>query len=366
MKLTRNFVLPLATLFFGLLLIPQAANAQIANCPKEPTQTTITDGEVFAGTNCTLETAGDIDSFVFSANDGDIYQVAAALNGFNFQICLTLYDPTGAAIASGCTNPALGQDAVVFDQTLTKTGSYSIDVTETTSGAQNYAVSLERIYPAPPNALAAQLATSYTGDIAALSQANAFSFGLVTTGQFRVTATLPSNPTTNLCLNVYSATGSSVGSGCTNPSLGQTSVQVNFTPTLAGTGVALVTAIYDDGTLSGYTLEVSCVSGNCMTNKTPPCTLKDSLSYNASTSTLTMNFTEGNTAVDTWNAWLTDQNTITNLFTVSQPITNPAQPITKTTTLSSEGTVGVLSTLTNTTKGILCSVYTQVNTGAPK
>jgi hypothetical protein len=78
-----------------------------------------------------------------------------------------------------------------------------------------------------------------------------------------------------------------------------------------------------------------------------------------------MNFTEGNTAVDTWNAWLTDQNTMTNLFTVSQPITNPAQPITKTTTLSPEGTVGVLSTLTTPKKGIICSVYTQINTGTP-
>jgi hypothetical protein len=365
MKLTRNFVLPLAALFFGLMLMPQAAHAQIADCPTEPTQTTIADGEVFAGANCTLKTAGDIDSFVFSANEGDVYEVAAALNGFNFQICLTLYDPNGAAIDSGCTNPELGQDAVVFNQTLTMTGSYSIDVTESSSGTQNYAVSLERIYPVPPNAQLAKLSTSYTGDIAALSQANAFSFALVTTGQFRVTATLPNNPTTNLCLTVFSATGSSVGSGCTNPSLGQTSVVVNFTPTQAGTGLALVTAIYDDGTLSGYTLEVACVSGNCGKTQTPPCTLKDSLNYNSSTNTLTMNFTVGNTSATTWNVWLTEENTLTQMFSVAQPITNPPVVIPKTTSLSPSGIAGVLTTLTTPAKGIICSNFSSINTGTP-
>jgi hypothetical protein len=37
--------------------------------------------------------------------------------------------------------------------------------------------------------------------------------------------------------------------------------------------------------------------------------------------------------------------------------------VTKTTSLSPEGTVGVLSTLTTSTKGIICSSYEQINTG---
>jgi hypothetical protein len=78
-----------------------------------------------------------------------------------------------------------------------------------------------------------------------------------------------------------------------------------------------------------------------------------------------MKFTVGNTSYSgaTWNAWLTYQNTIESLFSQSQPITNPPKVITKTKTgLSSEGVVGVLSTLTTTTKGIVCSSYQQINT----
>jgi hypothetical protein len=96
-----------------------------------------------------------------------------------------------------------------------------------------------------------------------------------------------------------------------------------------------------------------------------PCTLTDSPSYKAATKTLTMKFTVGNDVATTWNAWLSYQNTVENLFSVSQPITSPAVTITKTATLSPEGTVGILSTLTTSTDGIICSSYEQINTGTP-
>jgi hypothetical protein len=94
-------------------------------------------------------------------------------------------------------------------------------------------------------------------------------------------------------------------------------------------------------------------------------TLKDSLSYSASTSTLTMNFTVGNNVVTTWNAWLVYQNTMTLLFSTSQPITIPPVVIPKTASVGTEGTVGVLTTLTTPTKGIFCFNYTQTKTGTP-
>jgi len=96
-----------------------------------------------------------------------------------------------------------------------------------------------------------------------------------------------------------------------------------------------------------------------------PCTLKDTVKYNATSSTLTMNFTVGNTSAATWSAWLTDQNTITELFSVPQPITTPPMAITKTASLTKEGKVGVLSTLTTPTQGIICSSFVTVNTGTP-
>ena len=101
----------------------------------------------------------------------------------------------------------------------------------------------------------------------------------------------------------------------------------------------------------------------------PTCTLKDTATYSATTSTLTMAFTVGNKAATTWNAWLTDQNTMISLFSVAQPITSPPGApvaITKTySSLSKEGKVGVLSTLTTPTGGIICSNWEQVSTGTP-
>jgi hypothetical protein len=104
----------------------------------------------------------------------------------------------------------------------------------------------------------------------------------------------------------------------------------------------------------------------------PPCTLTDSASYSATTSTLTMKFTVGNNlgAPAIWNAWLTyadpqgtDPDTIQLLFTTSQPITNPPEAVTKTIGLPKEGSVGVLSTLSTAKNGIACSSWVQVNTG---
>jgi hypothetical protein len=97
----------------------------------------------------------------------------------------------------------------------------------------------------------------------------------------------------------------------------------------------------------------------------PPCILEDGLSYNKTNNTLTMNFTVGNNVATTWNAWLTGQNTMTQLFSTSQPITVPPTPSQQTTTLSPEGTIGVLSTLTTTNNGIVCSSWEQINTGKP-
>jgi hypothetical protein len=84
-------------------------------------------------------------------------------------------------------------------------------------------------------------------------------------------------------------------------------------------------------------------------------------------STLTMKFNINTFAASTWNAWLTHQNTIKTLFSVSQPLTeNPPLAITKTDTdLPKEGEVGVLSTLTTPTDGIVCSSYVQIDTGTP-
>jgi hypothetical protein len=400
MKVSINFALLLATLLFGLLLVPRSVLASTADCSVEPESGPIADGEVFAGTNCTLHTEGDIDSFTFTGTSGDTYQLATAIKGaVASNICLTLYNPDGVQIfpvgapspGNGCTEDigyGGASSSVVTDQKLTATGTYTIDITEvpSSSGAQNYAVSLERLYPFPPNAQAVpKLGEAVTGDIAPLTDTNAFTFGPVATaGEYEVTATLTGSITANICLTIYNANGVQIfpagapspGNGCTED-IGyggvSSSVMYDFTPSEDGTYMAFLQVYGNDGTAT-YNLEVSCVVGTCPPFPPityPPCTLTDTASYDATTSTLTMNFTVGNTKYSdaTWSAWLTYQNSIESLFSVSepiQPIANRPVAITKTKSdLPKEGEVGVLSTLTTATQGIVCSSYVQTNTGTP-
>lgn len=151
----------------------------------------------------------------------------------------------------------------------------------------------------------------------------------------------------------------------------------SFTP------FALKSAPFTVSTNGSHTLEFKGVTAGDHTaflsgvsiSPPPPCTLSDRLSYNATTSTLTMQFTVGwwnslGTPAN-WSAWLTyadpqgiDLDTMQNLFSVSQPITNPPKTITKTfAPLPKEGVVGVFSTLSTPKNGIACSSWVPINTG---
>jgi hypothetical protein len=376
-KTSRNFVLLLGAVFVALMLAPRSAVAQGVNCPTEPTQTTISDGEVYNGSNCVLHAIGDIDIFKFPANQGDTYQITLAITvAANSNICLKLYDPNGNPLDSGCTAYNNGANAaVVIDQKLTMTGTYQINVTEVSNVPQQYALSLERLYPFPPNATPINtFGTVDKGDIAEPSDSNAFTFYGVTTGKYQVTAALSGSILSNICMTVYAPDGSLVvpssgtNPGCTAYNNGaNASVVIDFTPPKNGTYMEFIQVNGNDGTQT-FTMEVACVFGMC--TQPPPllCTLKDSLSYDASTSTLTMNFTVENSHPVTWNAWLSYQSTITNVVSASQPATTTPVVIKKTASLGKEGTVGVLSTFTTPTtptKGIICSSYTQINTGTP-
>ena len=390
MRVSTNFALPLATLLFGFLLVPRAALADTyANCPTEPaSNVSIALGETFAGSNCNLYTDGDVDSFVFTGTTGETYRLAVAINGAApTNICLTLYDPTFKSVFSGCTSVGFPnyQNSVGTNQKLTVTGTYTMDVTEVSSATLNYGASLERLYPFPPDARPVpKIAQSVAGNITPLTDSDAWTFPSHTTGRYRVTAAMTSS-NSNLCMNVYSSNFTILGSGCTSVGFPNYNniVRIDFTPTSAeaGTNMPFVWVAGDDSTAT-YNLEVSCVVGNCPAWPPPPplpCTLTDVLSYNATTSTLTMKFTvgneEGTSAI--WSAWLTyadpqgtNLDTMQTLFSQLQPITNPPKVITKTFAgLPREGKVGVLSTLstphlsTAKTEGIACSSWVQIDTG---
>lgn len=382
MQPSSKCALALAPLLFGLLSVPRAARADVyANCPAEPaSNVSIALGETFAGTNCNLYTDGDIDSYVFTGTTGVTYRLAAAINGNPASnICLTLYSPSAAKIFSGCTGVGFGgPSSVVTSQKLAVTGLYTMVITEVSSAQVNYGVSLERLYPFPSDAQPVpKLGQSLAADITPLTDSDAFTFLTATTGTYQVTATMSSS-NSNLCMTVYFSNFASAGSGCTGVGFGgPNTVQIAFTPTTAeaGTNMAFVYVNGDNSTAT-YSLEVSCLVGNCPPLQPPPppaCTLSDSATYNATTSTLTMKFTVGNNlgTAAIWNAWLTyadpqgtDPDTMQLLFSTSQPITNPPVTTTKTFAgLPAEGKVGILSTLSTAKNGIACSSWVQVNTG---
>lgn len=367
MRVSINLVMAMVTLLFGLLLVPRAAVADTyANCPGEPASNVpIALGETFSGTNCNLYTDGDVDSFVFKGTTGETYQLALAINGAApSQICLTLYDPTATQVFSGCTNVPYSA-AVVTNQKLTMTGTYTIAITEVSTATLNYGLSLQRLYPFPADAQPVpKLAQSVSGDITPLTDTDDWTFPSATTGTYRVTATMTSS-NSQLCMTVYLADGSSGGSGCTNIPYSNI-IQIDFKPTKAQAGTTmpfLSVAGYDS--TATYNLEVSCLVGTCPPFHLPPpaCVLTDALTY--ASGTLTMDFTLGAPYATTWNAWLTSGSTAELLWSVSEPVNEPPITIPKTQALSPSGKVGILSTLTTPTAGITCSSWALVNTGKP-
>ena len=367
----RKSSLGLAALFFGLFVIPSSGWAAVTNCPVEPKQgVPIVSGETYYGPNCTLLTASDVDSFTFNASAGDVWSMATAITtgGYPNNICLALYAP-GSSTAQffGCSSTAGNVFAVTTNQTLTVAGAYTIVITETQNLTMDYGLSLERLNPTPPDGVSLTLGQTVTGALPAPTAQGTYTLYATTTGTYKIAGSMTNGYPLNLCAALYQPNGSSALTPvCTSSAGNVFTITENFTPTLTGTYVLV---IYEpvENAIVNYNLSVSCISppGTCGPPPPPKCALTDSLSYNKTTGTLTMNFTMGTPVAATWNGWLTTQNTIQSLFSISQAITEPPIPVTKTATVAMSGKVGVLSTLTTTTGGITCSSWNLVNTGTP-
>jgi hypothetical protein len=369
-RFSSNSGLTLAALVVAVLLLPSSGWATVAkNCPVEPAQAAIVSGETYFGTNCVLKSAADLDTFTFSASAGDTWKVVAG--GTNVanpnNICVTLNDPKGTTVANGCSLTNISHSGTIITKPLTVAGTYTIVVTETGNAVVDYGVSLERLNHAPADGIALALGKTISSAVSPPSAQDAYTFFGATTGTYEVSATMTSgsNPE-NLCFSVYQGVTIVVAEVCTETNFAFT-VQSKFTPIVNGTFVVIVFAADNTYTLN-YTVSVQCVAGTCPIGPPPPptCALKDAPSYNAATGTLTMNFTVATPVVATWNGWLSSQNTVQSLWSESLPITEPSVTMTKTqANVPKSGKVGILSTLTTPTKGITCSSWAQVNTGAP-
>ena len=271
MRVFRKFALPLAALLCTLLLVPQAAMATGAtNCPKEPTQTTIVSGEDYAGTNCVLYTPGDVDSFVFSASNGDTYQIIVAYQGGQNGTCMALYDPNGNKIFpnSGNPNNCTTNGDLVVPQTLTVTGKYTINLTQQGNGSGgDYALSLERINPVPPDAQQVTLAHSVSGTFAPANDQITYTFNGYTTGTYLVSANYTGGQNGTCVSLYYPGSATAQDQGCTTSGI----YQFTFKPPQNGTYLVLLTG-QGNGSGGDYSFEVSCYLGTCNATGEPTTT----------------------------------------------------------------------------------------------
>ena len=372
-RFSSNSGLSLAVLLFAVLLMPSSGWASTTkNCPTEPTQNVpIVSGETYSGTNCVLKTTGDVDSFTFNASAGDTWSVVEGVGASpKSDVCLTLYAPgsTGTYFFRGCTNVGVGAASVATNQKLTTAGTYTIVVTELVSGATAYGLSLERISPSPSDATALTLSKNVTGSVNPPTAQDAYTFYGATTGTYAIVASYTSGAT-DVCFNVYQS-GASVLTGnppCTNIGVGAGTITEYVTPKVNGTFLVVVYTATNDGT-ANYNLEASCFLGVCPVPP-PPCALKDAPSYDATTGTLTMNFTIATPVAAIWTTWLVSQGNVPlQLWSQSEPVTEPTVTVVKTQpSVAKSGVDGVLSTLTvaaNATSpgGITCSSWALVNT----
>jgi hypothetical protein len=337
------------------------------NCPTEPGQAAIVSGETYFGANCVLNTASDLDTFTFSAGAGDTWKMVAGTTNAAYpnNVCMNLNDPNGNLVTWTCSDSAANNFAAVLIPKLTLAGVYTIVVYETKTAAIDYGISLERISPAPADGTALTLGKVVSGAVTPPSAQHAYTVYGTTTGTYEVSAAMTSGAyPQNLCFSVYQPDGTAVvGFECTDTAANKFTAQAEFTPTADGTYVVIAYSALDNDTFN-YTISVACVAGTCPTAP-PACSLKDAPTYNATTGTLTMDFTLGTPYAVTWNAWVTSQTSMQSLWSASEPITEPPTTVTMTQTLSKSGKVGVLSTFTTPTKGITCSSWAIVNTGTP-
>jgi hypothetical protein len=362
----------LAALLFAVILLPSSSwAATTKNCPAEPAQhVPIVSGETYAGTNCVLNTTGDVDTYTFTAAAGDTWEIVLGLGASpKSDICLALYAPGSTTfLFGGCTLASASVDSVATIQKLAVAGTYTIVVTESANGTTFYQLSLERINPVPSDAIALTFSKVVTGEITPTVQ-DAYTFYGVTTGGYEISASYTGG-SADVCFNVYQS-GTSVLSGgprCTAYFEGLYAIIELVNPEQDGTFLVIVYANGNDGTAK-YDLAVSCLSGNGC--ELPRCVLTDASTYDATYGTLTMNFTVGTPVAATWNGWLVDQGRVQSMWSQPLPVTEPPKSVIKKKTgFAKSGVVGILSTFytqptTKATGGITCSSWQTISTGKP-
>lgn len=284
--------------------------------------------------------------------------------------CFELLDPDGVPVGEP---PTVCATSIQIDKSLTKPGRYTILVTESgNDDTVNYDLSLTRIFPFQDSASSINYGQVPSDEVNPQADLDPFVFFGSIGDVIRVNATRTGGGyTSQVCIEVFQPDSTPLPLG-QNQKLCGTAVQPTPDPTLTkdGSYMILVSENGNDDVVA-YSLGLQCLAGPCPGPPIPPCSLKDTVTYDAASSILTMNFLVGNKSYPAayWNGWLSYQKTVKSIFSTPQGITDGGgTPVPVVKTLSNVpklGRVGVLSTLTTPKGGIVCSSWALVNTGTP-
>ena len=338
---------------------PAAAADESTPCIVETTDQPIVYGAVLSGTECQISPAGDVDVFRFTGSIGEVVRGVAldrTGGGSNPAVCVDLLDPdTQPVFPRSC-----GNTSVEFNETLTKTGIYTILVSEAGNDASfPYDLSLERVTPARPDSPPLDFGAVVNDEINPPADLDAYRLN-GTMGDILTLVVVDltgggSNPA--VCLELLAPDGSAVvPRACGNTSVELTPIQL----TVTGVYTVLVSEAGHDAAFA-YNLSLTCLAGTCGP-QLPVC----EVALSAADGALDIDFTLRTVSPATWNVWFSVMNTTFRLWSVGPFSVDPATQVPiSVPNFPSLGTVGFLTTLTTPDKGIICSDWETVDTGDP-
>jgi hypothetical protein len=135
--------------------------------------------------------------------------------------------------------------------------------------------------------------------------------------------------------------------------------------TANGDAGATYVGICDDGGISNVTINCTTdfASGEFAWSGGVPTSCTDDVTLGYAGGTLSMNFTVGSSSPVTWNVYLSVFNIVVPFLSLNIPAFDPPVAIPLALPFPSLGGMGVLTTLTTPTDGIICSDWDTVDTG---
>jgi hypothetical protein len=228
----------------------QVAAVEGVPCPPEPTDMSVAPGDLIT---CTLDTAGDSDTFRFGGSPGEVVTVRATRQSGSLSPCVDLVSPTASHVTA-CANWPLNEVDTVLDEA----GEYSVLVDDffgTLTGG--YALSLERLAPPSGGAPILAYGESVADLLEPVGDVDLYQFWAALPGDSVVATVTRTSGSLSPCIELV-APDNARSSACDNAPSNQVATD------LATSGPhALVVTDFFGTVAGGYSVTLQCVSGDC-------------------------------------------------------------------------------------------------------